>query len=91
MTGEMGFDELFFYGGGKPDPILWVIFIIFVLVLNIILMNLLVSIREVKENVTKICILGLDHYTGMCHCFKQGTFFILVILLKGRKVQLNPG
>uniref|UniRef100_A0A7M5X847 Ion transport domain-containing protein n=2 Tax=Clytia hemisphaerica TaxID=252671 RepID=A0A7M5X847_9CNID len=44
MTGEMGFDELFFYGGGKVDPILWIIFIIFVLVLNIILMNLLVGL-----------------------------------------------
>ena len=44
MTGEMGFDDLFFHGHEKgPDPLLWLLFIIFVLILNILLMNLLVS------------------------------------------------
>jgi len=42
MTGEMGFDDLFFHSEEGADPLLWFIFIIFVLVLNILLMNLLV-------------------------------------------------
>lgn len=43
MTGEMGFDDIFFSDNYDADIALWIIFIIFVLIMNIVLMNLLVS------------------------------------------------
>lgn len=46
MTGEMGFDDIFFSENHEADIALWVIFVIFVLIMNIVLMNLLVSALE---------------------------------------------